>query len=149
MSLTLCRSLTFCRCILAGSRCMLCSKLGAQSSGMIGGLFLLGSNALTLGLFATLGKAVLLAFDLGILLIVPDIETAIGLGLVERTFLHPVLQVVAIKNTGVTEDRTAGIAGLGTVLEPFQRLVGVHLDESGVLVRIVSTDPFNILPVTW
>jgi hypothetical protein len=64
-------------------------------------------------------------------------------------FLHAIGEVVLVHHTRVAEDGTAGIAGLGTFLEPVQRLVGVHLDERGVLVGIVSADPFDVLPVAW
>jgi hypothetical protein len=55
--------------------------------------------------------------------------------------------VVLVDHARVAQDRPAGVRGLGAFLEPVQRLGAVKLDESGVLVGVVSTDPLDVLTV--
>jgi hypothetical protein len=69
-----------------------------------------------------LGPTCSSCLDLGVLLVLPDVEAAIGLFLGECTLLHAIGEVVLVHHTRVAEDGTAGIAGLGTFLEPIQRL---------------------------
>jgi hypothetical protein len=65
----------------------------------------------------------------------------------EGAFLHAARQVVLVHQTGVAQDRTAGVRGLGTLLHPIERLFAVDLYECGVLVGVVGTDPLDVLPV--
>ena len=54
---------------------------------------------------------------------------------------------IRVPDASVAQLRAAGVARAGTLLEPVEALGVVDLDERGVLVGIIGTDPFDVLPV--
>jgi hypothetical protein len=78
--------------------------------------------------------------DLGLMLFVPNLELGHGRGFVEESEGYPAQEVLEEQHAFVRENPAHRIGGLGSLVQPFERLLTVDLDGGGNCQGIVGTD---------
>ena len=115
------------------------------SLGLVG--LLLGLETSLAGVAGVVLDVALLAVNLSLFGLEPLVELHIGLLLADGTLLDANLEVAAEQDALVRKDATHSVAGLGTILHPFDSTVEVEVDGGGVSQRIVGAkllDKFSI-----
>ena len=106
------------------------------SLGLVG--LLLGLETSLAGVAGVVLDIATLAVYLGFFGLQPLVELDIGLLLADGTLLDTDLEVTTEEDTLIAEDATDGVAGLSTILDPFDGAVEVEVDGGGVGQRIVG-----------
>jgi hypothetical protein len=83
------------------------------------------------------------------MLFVPYLELGHSRGFVEETEGYPAQEVLEEQYTFIGEDPADGIRRLGSLMQPFQRLLAVDLDGGRNCQRIVGTDFLDEFTIPW
>ena len=100
-------------------------------------------------MFAAGLEAIYLGLNLGIAGGHPLGKTLIGHLLGDGSFGDSILQVFAHHHPFVGENGTAGVGGLGSVLEPLDGFIQLNVNGGRVGVGVVGTQTLNESPVSW
>ena len=81
--------------------------------------------------------------DLGLLVVVPRIETLLRFSLGQCALADTVEEVVVVDGTGVLQNGTGGVRGFSTDLQPVQCTVVHDFDGGRVGVGVVGAELFD------
>jgi hypothetical protein len=87
--------------------------------------------------------------DPGLMLFVPNLELGHGSGFVEETKGNPTQEVLEEQYAFIGEDPAHRIGGLGSLMQPFKRLLAIDLDGGRNCQWIVGTDLLDEFTIPW
>ena len=93
-------------------------------------------------------EAVARGLNLSLLFVVPRIETLLRFGFCKGAFANTVKKVVVVNGTGVLQNRTCGVRGFSTNLQPMECTVMHNFDDGRVGVGIVGAELFDETAIT-
>ena len=101
------------------------------------------SQAILQFFFSSSVQPFALGLNLGLLVVVPRVETLLRFGLGQCTLAHTVEEVVVVDGTGVLQNGTSGVRGFSTDLQPVQCTVVHDFDGGRVGVGVVGAELFD------
>ena len=108
----------------------------------------LGSQTIFQFFFSSSIEAIALGLNLGLLFVVPRIETLLRFSFSEGAFANAVEKVIVVNGTGILQDCTSGVRGLSTNLQPVERAVVHDFDGGRIGVGVVSAEFFDETAIT-